>query len=422
MHQSKGLWMLFGNCNLSNWRLGRHGTTKCEVSCWRCPIRIDSVRWWSQWLQVCDVWHGQWRRMCLGCYKCRVHSFFCRCKMLEPWANLAVRRRHDLCTSWRAIQPCHSVSIQTPSLTWPSESFIIFEPLNSPLKWKFDPGTGTSDLWMEWKIMQVSLVLVWKLRKPWKLHVVIVCAFMRLNIESIQSYKVIHWISNDVWWFNMIYVDHLDLLFGLLDPEMLHWGQVGHASTRRMLWLSLQLKRWCAADGWNMLKHVETCWNMLKLVCLERLESLHLCDDDSFVLWSQDLWCSFCLWQCLPGLVDTRRGPTCALDIKWIRYALERFSRFAHSEISSRPWGVWTCFSPWKTGERMWMVRCTTAILRRLEPWDLRRKGFASISSQKSLPGSLFLTTVVAANKKKGVMCKLCKGLADIQIIAMEVS
>ena len=265
MHQSKGLWMLFGNCNLSNWRLGRHGTTKCEVSCWRCPIRIDSVRWWSQWLQVCDVWHGQWRRMCLGCYKCRVHSFFCRCKMLEPWANLAVRRRHDLCTSWRAIQPCHSVSIQTPSLTWPSESFIIFEPLNSPLKWKFDPGTGTSDLWMEWKTMQVSLVLVWKLRKPWKLHVVIVCAFMRLNIESIQSYKVIHWISNDVWWFNMIYVDHLDLLFGLLDPEMLHWGQVGHASTRRMLWLSLQLKRWCAADGWNMLKHVETCWNLYAL-------------------------------------------------------------------------------------------------------------------------------------------------------------
>jgi hypothetical protein len=49
--------------------------------------------------------------------------------------------------------------------------------------------------------MKVSLVLVWKLRKPWKLHVVIVCAFMRLNIESIQSYKVIHWISNDVWWF-----------------------------------------------------------------------------------------------------------------------------------------------------------------------------------------------------------------------------
>ena len=146
---------------------------------------------------------------------------------------------------------------------------------------------------------------------------------------------------------------------------------------------------------------------MLKLVCLERLESLHLCDDDSFVLWSQDLWCSFCLWQCLPGLVDTRRGPTCALDIKWIRYALERFSRFAHSEISSRPWGVWTCFSPWKTGERMWMVRCTTAILRRLEPWDLRRKGFASISSQKSLPGSLFLTTVVAANKKR----------CDVQIV-----
>ena len=52
--QTYGLWN-------AGWAMGN----SCRIA--------GKVLRWLQWFQVCDLWHGQWRRMCLGGYKCAAH-------------------------------------------------------------------------------------------------------------------------------------------------------------------------------------------------------------------------------------------------------------------------------------------------------------------------------------------------------------
>ena len=181
----------------------------------------------------------------------------------------------------------------------------------------------------------------------------------------------------------------LDLLLGFLDLESdaaLRPVRTCFNPTHALVVTAAETLVRC-----RCLKHVETCRKMLK-------PSLRKTWKSSPVWWG--FHCPMICAVSVSALARLGGYQTPAHPC--LAYQMNQFAR---SEISSGPWGGWKSLEDvWIPDGSLtdWTLRCT-AILRRLEPWDLRRKGFASVSKVFGL----FIADYGGRGQQKG--------LADIQ-------